>query len=495
MKKAYIMLGRIGDVCNIIPAVEHEARTHNYKPALIVAKEYANLLDGCNYLDKIIWDGDFRDCNKAVSWAKRKFKKHEIINCAVYGHDYHFEKRTNSFNRESWRFSGCPVPWGRLPLTFDNRSDERERKILNALKIDGHKPVIVTALSGHSSPYPYGEKLLSYLKKELADFQIVDISKYKAERFYDLLGLFEVAQCLITIDSAPLHLANAVKDLPVISLIQDQKSTWHRSAWRPNHVLRLLYEETPKRFADIAEAAQKGFDYNKRKIYFITSYKLTADEETNRRNSLALRTRIEEAKHSPFYEFTCFNDYGRNATSIGDPHQLPFIRDMVYSGIRRATNDNDVIMLCNSDICFTPGITGWIFEEVERHGASFFHRYDFNKLANPLISEAEVSQGKWYPGSDAFVFTKAWWQKNGHIFPDMVFGREAWDMVFRNMIKRSGGSEIFCGIYHEKHDSFWERTPNRDNGGNSHNRKLAEKWLQTYGGDWNDWKNKVPYKY
>ena len=41
----------------------------------------------------------------------------------------------------------------------------------------------------------------------------------KAERFYDLLALFERAKCLVTVDTAHLHLAYACPTLPVVAII------------------------------------------------------------------------------------------------------------------------------------------------------------------------------------------------------------------------------------------------------------------------------------
>jgi hypothetical protein len=78
----------------------------------------------------------------------------------------------------------------------------------------------------------------------------------------------------------------------------------------------------------------------------------------------------------------------------------------------------------------------------------------------------------------------------------MVFGREAWDMVMRNLMKRScGGSgacELHLAIWHEKHKSFWEHAPRVP--GNEHNRRLATQWLARYGGDWNDWQGPQKYR-
>jgi hypothetical protein len=69
----------------------------------------------------------------------------------------------------------------------------------------------------------------------------------------------------------------------------------------------------------------------------------------------------------------------------------------------------------------------------------------------------------------------------------MIFGREHWDNIFRNMIKRAGGTEIHSGTYHEKHNGFWEQNKYQ-NPGNIYNAKLANEWWDKYGGSTFDWK-------
>ena len=479
--KTYIMLGRTGDILNILPAIEYESKQNNYKPKLIVAKEYADVLDGCgDYVEKVVFPGNFKNINQAINLAYNNFPQTKIINCAIYGENFKIKRECSSFQRESWKFSECPIAWGRLSLNFPNRNNEREKQLLSKVIESriGYKPIIITALSGHSSPFNYTNELLELLKSSLSEFQIFDISDLRAERFYDLLALYEKAHALIAIDSAPLHLANAVPNLPVISLISDLKDDWHRSSWRPNHILRLLYSEVPTNLDKIVKATREGNSYRKKQIHLVTSHKDKLFGEDFRRFEFAQKTWEDESKANRLI----WNISYYRSTSI------PKVKKMIDFVEDKIGYTDDIIMICNSDISFVPGITGWILHEVERHGAVYFHRHDFVRLTNPLISEADVIKGKWYCGSDAFAFTVEWWKENREDFPDMYFAREGWDMIMRNMIKRSGGTEIHSAIFHEKHKSFWEAPENKNCAENIHNRKLAQEWLNKYGGDWNDWK-------
>jgi len=483
-KKIYLMLGRIGDILNIIPAIKYESQQHNYKPKVIAAKKYADVLDGFNFLEKVEFPGEFTDTAGAVIFAQRNYPEYILVNCAVYGRNYKVNKKCSSFLREAWRLSHCPVAWGKLPLNVTNRNQERENAILNFLEIsENKKPIVLTALSGTSSPFQYRELLLNKLTERLCEkFLIIDISELKAHRIYDLLSLYERARCLIAIDSAPLHLAEAMPrtppKLPVVSLISDLKDTWHQSSWRRNHILRVLYSEVPNRMEEIIQAAIEGHNLPTSAIHLVTSSANNSDKETKIRKHIALASWTKER---------IIAGYGRWFLHFYESNKIPKVKKMIDDAYQE-TCRGDIILITNADINFVPGITGWILHETERHGAVYFHRHDFPKIEDNFISEDQVAEGKWYPGSDTFAFTKEWWKEHHEIFPDMYFAREAWDMIMRNMIKRSGGVEIHNAIYHEKHPSFWEAKQNSNCRENLINRSLAKKWLEQYGGDWNDWK-------
>jgi len=497
MQKTYIILGRTGDILNLLPVIEYEAQQNKYKPRLVVAKEYADVLEGVDYVERVIYNGEFQDILGAITYATARHPDDQIINCAVYGKNYSYKKKCASFLREAWNFAQAPVAWGSLPLNINRRSPEREKKLLEDIGyFDSDAPLIVASLNGHSSPFPHREILIRKIANELVmgklkDFRFIDISGVRAERIYDLLALYERAHCLIASDSAPLHLAEAMPslppELPIISLISDLKDHWHQSSWRKKHILRLLYSEVPNNLDEIIKAIEQGFTYERPSIRLVTSAPNSFNDETKRRNSLALASWIKERNiaGAGFWYFDFYNSM-----------TVPKVKTMI-DFISDKANTNDILMITNADINFVPGITGWILHEIKRHDAVYFHRHDFfNRMEGNLISEAQVTAGKWYCGSDAFAFSRKWWLENRDIFPDgMYFAREGWDMVMRNMIKRTKGAEIHNAIYHEKHKSFWEAPENKNCRENLINRSLGQQWLNNFGGDWNDWKLKnIIYK-
>lgn len=195
--------------------------------------------------------------------------------------------------------------------------------------------------------------------------------------------------------------------------------------------------------------------------------------DAERRVKLAIWTWEREYVHG--WRSLPLSQNARDSATLGDPRPMPYVADVIDHVLTRDPPDSDIVAFTNADVCFTPGLTGWILDLVPRHQAAFTHRWDFKRLTAPLANEAAVKRGKWYPGSDAFFFTVAWWKLHRLEYPDMLLGREQCDEVLRQLVKRTGGIEIKGAIYHEKHRSFWEA--NGDNPGNRHNRILARRWF------------------
>lgn len=211
-------------------------------------------------------------------------------------------------------------------------------------------------------------------------------------------------------------------------------------------------------------------------IFHVWSDYVPRDRETLRRMEFAEATWESEYAHG--WRSVPFTTSTRDSSDVGDSRPMPYIHDLIESVMHRNPRDSDVIALTNADVCFTPGLTGWILDAVPRHGTAFTHRWDFPRLDKPLVNEAQVKRGKWYPGTDAVFFTAQWWKAHRHEYPDMILGREQCDEVLRQLVKRHGGVEIKGAIYHEKHASFWESSENlRANPGNRHNRRLARAWF------------------
>lgn len=488
--RLYIQLGRAGDVLNVLPLCKRDFDRTGERPLLMVGQSFASILDGVTYVEPIVWAGAFEDIGGALKVAERiaESRGAQIVCTQIYAQGLCSAEQCSSFMRESWdRVPDAPA-WGSRPLVFDRRDIPREVGVCNnLLQRSTGKPYIVLALSGTSSPFPQNVDLSRYLRNKLGkEFDFVDVSGFVAPRFYDLLTLLEGAHALVTVDSGILHLAAAVPSLDVVAFITRWPSKWHGSPWRPQQVARFFYDEAPECFLEIVYALTAAADGRRPPTIWHawSHFQLEGlDEDTQRRMNFARRTWEAEYPLANWREceFRAADSRRSSADApINDPRPMPYWHDIVNKALAQpGCKGSDIIALTNSDVCFTPGLTGWVLDTVKRHGAAHTHRWDFYApFQRPLVNEAAVKRGIWYPGSDAFFFTVRWWMKHRDEYPDMLLGREQNDEILRQLIKRHGGVEIPAAIYHEKHASYWEHHGNREkNSGNQYNRRLAQKWF------------------
>jgi hypothetical protein len=486
MKKPriYVQLGRAGDILNILPLCRRDYLTSGVKPQLMVCREYLSMLEGCSYVEGIGWNGLFEDVARAsmIAGIEAHNSGREMVCTQIYGHNFASAQVCWSFMRESWACVPDAPPWGSLPLVFDQRDLDREESVktqlLRQCKFPG-RPYIVLAIEGTSSPFPHGQELKKELRSnaDAIGTNIVDVSGFLAPHFFDLLGLLEGAEGLVTIDSGLLHLAHAVPTLPVVALITREPDLWHGSPWRPQQAYRFFYDQFPEILPDVVEAAFKG-RHQLPTIYHVWSHwgQRSLSETTRRRMSLACSTWNNEAQTTGIWRDCEFKweDARRNSSNVGDDVPMAYVRDMIEHAVKR--DPLGIVALTNADVCFVPGITGQILDRVEHDGACFTHRFDFGRLDAPLLTETMCSRGMWVAGSDAFFFSAEWWRHHGWECGDFIIGREQWDEVFRQLIKRHGGREIPRAIYHEAHASHWLRDHEK-NKGNIHNRRIAHQWF------------------
>ena len=269
LMSTWLLGGRTGDLLIGIPAIHAEFLATGERQKVVVSHEYADVLQGCSFIDPVIFDGPWTELGKAHKFALTISKKvitmqvagpKNILDKIVYGGK--FDVQTESFEKEMWRVAGKLELWPRnLPLIFDNRDKKREKELWEKLSADWHwkkreQPLVLVSTSGFSSPFPYTELLWELLGTRMKRYNVVDISELRAERIYDLLGLYEKAHCLILTDSAPLHLAQAV-NVPVCALIADSPTMWHGSAWRPNHISYVRYSKFPAYYKNMFDAISR----------------------------------------------------------------------------------------------------------------------------------------------------------------------------------------------------------------------------------------------
>jgi hypothetical protein len=460
-RHCFVQLGRFGDILNILPLMNHVNRTEG-KPLLMVHKEFAEVAQDLDYVDVDVWDGGaWSDLSLAVEAAQSKYRKVSV--CQIHGDRHQAKREAASFCIDAWKQAGYEKEFGRHGLFVFSHD-------ANAFDI---RPDVIISSGGTSSPFQSTKELVELVESTGLKFRV--ISGVKAARLTNLLSLYERASCLITTDTATLHLAQA-SDIPVIALLADTPTSWHGSTPKGNCVLSLRYSEFPARKDDILTAIRRNRRgvVHSTKLHIFQDYPGTGD--TKRRNDLARETWERECVSS--WHPVGVGGLPRTARTIGDARDMFFIKDVIDAGVS-GFGDDTYAMFTNTDTCIRSGLT----HEINRlTGEAYFsHRRDFPRLERPLAIN-EIERGTWYAGSDLFVFKVGWWKKHRDEMPDMILGAEGWDKILRQLVKDTGGGEIHLCCYHERHQSVWETTGNRHNDpSNKYCRILARQWLRERG--------------
>lgn len=256
--KAFVQLGKIGDVLSILPILQNEAKITSHPAPLVIAKEYANILEGVSYVEPVIWKGDANDLAGAIMFAKKRYS--QVIVLQTWG-NVPIQHQTPSFQFDQWKRAGYLTLFDALPMEFDKRSTGREDALRNTVWREtcfGNR-VILFADHSQSSPFLYKEELFKMLVNTFgAGHQIIRLSEVRAERIFDILGLMSIAACLVTVETAHLHLSRA-STVPTIALAA---SGWRGSAFSKRFKFFMRYPEWDSRKQDLIEAVRAAIAGN-----------------------------------------------------------------------------------------------------------------------------------------------------------------------------------------------------------------------------------------
>lgn len=448
LDRVYVLLCRHGDHLILLPLLYADAQA-GLKVGLVVHADYASLFDGVSYVTPIIFEGGKSDVIGAMNLAREHSA--DVRCCEVSGDNTtlnsigHEQRFTSSFEKEIFHLAGRLKDFQKnLPLVFDRRSPERELALIRSLNptkaISRQRKYILVSADGVSSPFPYKDLLFELIRHRFTGSltfkaTVIDLGALKAERFYDLLGLYERSVCLVACDSAPLHLAQACPRLPVCALVRDYPMYWFGSAWRPNRICSIRYSDFPYRAVEMLNAIAR---LNKPGSILPTIVK--GPKLIHTYNAVNLNGEHAEAQETWEREYLTgrwiatpieSGAAGRDTKiQLGDALRFPFLRDSIKMAAMRANGD-DLIVLSRESAMFEEGLT----ERLTPHNPWFAHmRY----------KDPET----FHPSYDLFAFTKIWWLKHNAEIPDLVFGRDRnWDRVLYQVIKKHGGKELVAATY------------------------------------------------
>lgn len=474
----FLQLGRLGDLCECLKMALDESRKGN--PATIFcAPEFAPLMQGVSYCECVAIPFTADQLFDAETWVRNKFPSYDLRICQPWKNK---DQRhlTANFQREQWRLAAKLYAFGTVGLRFDRRNPAREAEFVNRLwSPTSTKPLILVATQSPSSPFRWGGELLEALNDAFRDTHtVVDLSLdfCRAPMPYDLLGLFDRAALLVTIDSFQMHLAEA-STCPVIAIVNDVGTSatpgpWAASVAPPQAVATLRYSDWIRSggaanvlaLMKAQEALTFPWDNPPRIIHAVDMH------GTSARHARAQDSWVDLFDGGTYAWEQMFS---RNAKGIGDARELPYLKDLLSVVINESSPD-DIIFWSNSDNSFSPNLPVFLRKHVSLYGACSFHRTEKGSVG--------------HTGRDGFAFTKRWLTSHWDALPDFILGAGGFDLCLAALIRLERGivttkanlahdfwpCDIPGMVHHEAHESAW--TKDMDSPSNRWNRSKLREW-------------------
>lgn len=259
----HVLLGANGDLCAMLPYFKAEAERTGAPVPVLVAERYAPLFDGVSYAAPVGCPADFQDLLGAMKWLRAEMP--DVPVKVIQYHGRHHETGLPSFIDEMHYLAGSWKGWEKLPLVFDKRDAARE-EALSSSTWNNDKPVILVGAKGRSSPFQYASQLMKRLRREFGKtHQIVNLDRVKAHRVYDLVGLYDRAAALVSIDTVHLHLSRA-STVPVFALARDYPTRWHGTPHQERFAFHCRYGDYPKREDEMMVALRETLEGRAAKI-------------------------------------------------------------------------------------------------------------------------------------------------------------------------------------------------------------------------------------
>jgi hypothetical protein len=437
MDKLILQSSKIGDIINILPLALHWSK-QGHKVGIMACSEFSEILDGVSYVEKVVFDGKPWELERAHAEAIKICPN--VISTTVNGPFEEVRKITyepagqanavtDSFSREAWMLAKELQWWGAVPLVIDKRDAAREEALLpkNWRRAGLKKKICLLSLNSVSSPFPYAALVKEMLTLKFPKFHFIDLAEIRAERFYDLLGLYEIAHCLVTVDTGHLHLAAATPKLPVMALVQDEPTYWFGTAWRPQHVFHCRYHDFPRRALELFTAIEDAGLIN-----------CGVDEYSD--DSLLVYFGGVREPNIYFGEMaiqpgSCFRD---SSNVLGDSMRFPMLRNAIRMFLHNPL-EREVWLACHDTIIdpkvFPTLIAGIVFPTVKQ-GPSYAYRMNRKNGAD-----------EFFPAIDLFAAQVSFWIKILPEVPDMVMDNTpVWAIALGEIFKKHGAKEI-GGIY------------------------------------------------
>ncbi len=486
---------RYGDILNALPIAKHW-HDQGDRVSWVVHRNFAGVFDGVSYVRPVIFDGDMSDGCDAERLARIKCPDGEIIHLQPSGNPVPARVSTSRFSTDPWARAELLERFHQLPLVIDRRDAERDRQTVADYWKHNGRPVVALCLKGHSSAWNDRDAsdfrcwLVGHVRQTLG-WDVVGIGSLQLPHFLDLLPLLEQAAALVSIDTAPIHLAYASMT-PTIVLSRSEE--WGKSEPRRHWLGQFTYGQamTAEARHQIAELLAGDLKPGRccrpvskmvvRPIIHVYQEYESASPDARRRNAAAsgswqILSDIDRGwRRLPFRT----RPETRTALEIDDLRDCPYIRDLVDFAASK-TKPSDVICYTNTDIALIPDAGDIIREKMAGTPCCFSSRAEVGRIVQQESRET-LRRFQTHPEVDLFAFTVEWWKAHRENFPDCVLGYEGWDWVLRWMMLREYPAARIDPpiVYHERHEELW-KTKFANEPGNRLNRKLCRAWAKSHG--------------
>ena len=261
--KCFVALSKFGDIVQSLGIIEHEFNKTGKKPHVVTSDKFASIFEGLSYVGKVIkFTGRWGDLHGGIKLAKSTYDDVVVLQC--HGEKFPFQQTKPSFQHEVYDRVGLLGQWAYMKPNFDRRSFAREKALLDGHGLTGSKYILVADHS-ESSQFKQIEELKVMLATKFgAEYKIVLLSTIRAQKIYDLLGIYEKAAALVSTESVHTHLAWAT-NVPMFVLAANG---WRGSAFRKEFQFYAKYSDWEFRKNDLISALQQFLNKDEPEIPF-----------------------------------------------------------------------------------------------------------------------------------------------------------------------------------------------------------------------------------
>lgn len=483
-KCVFVQLGRIGDILNILPAIKLFSSTNYHsKIPLIVHSSMVAVTGRVSYVGVIPYGGDINNVSDATRLAEQQ--KKEVRVAQLFSNSGLLPEISDAYNYDQYIRSGCKGLFGKASLELDARCYDFEEQWLNDL-VTPKRPFVCVNFNGHSSPFLYKSQVMDSIKSAVPEHAIVDLDLHRTEYYTDQVVALDECDCLVTIDTATLHLANA-SHCPVMAFISDNNGNkWFGTKPIRSWNWSCRYSETLSKLEEFSETLKNICTTTKRisgDIVHVVSKRNVSDPRIQRAVD-AWENLYRLGFVKPHHVWST----RRNARSIlKDKRELPFLRDVLEDAMSAGWSNDAVLLFTNDDVTISPVALTHIRRTLSRT----------QLLTGSRMDHDGSSKSYRHVGRDMFACTFGWIRNNIWRIPDFVLGASEWDITVAALARSLCGRpttlwnlwyhdpmcELAIGLlHHEIHSPQWQQKDNINAAPSQiYNRRLTEEWLRSNG--------------